>query len=119
MDKRDLRGAYHKADFDYKMSSIFIFEYTVIIPIIVGLFFKSWYAGIWSFLILIVIAPIKIVGLFLAVIFTILWVFIGWSIGYSIDGLHAGILGALIAFVIGFGVHASALAYILDFLSSD
>ncbi|STY98627.1 Uncharacterised protein [Moraxella caprae] len=63
-EQRDLRGAYHKADFDYKMSNIFIFEYTVIVPIIVGLFFKSWYAGIWSFLILIVIAPIKIVGLF-------------------------------------------------------
>lgn len=113
MSRRKLRSAYHQAEWDGKVSGIFFLE-LIIIPIILGLYFKSWYVGIWAYLITLVIFPIKIVILILCFIFTIMWGLIGWSIGYSIDGIHAGILGALFALFIGFGIHASAFIYLMS-----
>lgn len=118
MSKRDLRSAYHQAEWDGKVSSIFFLE-ILIIPILLGLYFKSWYVGFWSYLILLVIMPIKIITLLLCIIFTAMWGLVGWYIGYSIDGIHASILGALIALVIGFGIHVSAFMYLIDFMKPD
>lgn len=118
MRKKDIRGAYHQAQFDEGSSKIFYFE-CIIVAVIVGIYFRSWYVGIGTMIGLMLIIPIKIVSFLLAIAFTLFWAFMGWGIGMSIDGIPAGILGAILAFLIGAGVHLSALMYIADFFDLD
>lgn len=111
MDKQDLVNAYHQVKAEKSAINIFLFE-IFLMSVILGLQYKSWYVGIWSFLVLLILCCIKTITLIMSVFFTIMWGTVGWGIGHEIDGVYAAILGAVIATLIGFGIHASFFSYV-------
>lgn len=110
MDKQELVNAYRQMKTEEDARNMFLFE-LFIMSVILGFKYKSWYVGIWSFLVLLILCCIKTITLIMGVFFTIMWGALGWGIGHAIDGIYAAILGAVIATLIGFGIHASLFSY--------
>lgn len=114
MERAEIRKAYHQAKYDEKNSGIFFLECSLI-AVIMGLYFKSWAWGFGSFVGILILLQIKAIQFLLALMFIILWTFLGWSIGKGMFGWQASIFTGILAFIVSLGVHFSALAWIDDF----
>ena len=110
MDKQELVNAYRQIKIEEGAGRIFLFE-LFIMSVILGFKYRSWYVGIWSFLVLLILCFIKTITLIMGVFFTIMWGALGWGIGHAIDGVYAAVLGAVIGTLIGFGIHVSLFSY--------
>lgn len=114
MERDEIRKGLHQAKYDENSSSIFFVECSLI-ALILGIYFKSWAWGFGSFVGIIILLQIKAIQFLLAIMFIILWTFIGWSLGKGLFGWQASIFTGILAFIVSLGVHFSALAWIEDF----
>lgn len=79
----------------------------------IGFYTQSW---IWfgaAFVCSLIIVFIPILNMLLMLILSICWGVIGYSVG-TLFSTSASVILAIIAFIIGCGIHFSALTYIND-----
>lgn len=98
-------------------NSNILFGEIALISIFIGLGSKSWWWGGGIFLALIIALNIRPVAIILMLILSVCWGMIGYGIGTLFDTTGAMVVLALFGFIIGLGVHLSALEWTEDIVS--
>ncbi|MBW1650642.1 MAG: hypothetical protein JRJ44_08230 [Deltaproteobacteria bacterium] len=113
MEYQNVRKGITNAKFNEENSKI-LFGEIAIISILVGVGAQSWWWGGGIFLGLIVTLSIKPLAFVLMLLFSISWGVVGYGIGNLFGSIGAMVVLAILGFLIGAGVHFSALEWSED-----
>lgn len=105
-NSENVRRGVLNAIYDYKNLKIVGTE-IVIIAVICGIYFSSWWVFGGTLIGLILMFAIRILSFLLCAILTLAWGFIGLFIGFGFDSHPAGYVLAAIGLFFGYFVHFS------------
>lgn len=113
MSASDVRKGFTNARFNEKNSNILFLE-ILLIAVAAGVEFESWWVFGGTLLALSVALYIRAVAIPFMVILSVFWGLFGYSIGVAADSIAASVVLGIIAFLMGIGVHFSALQWAKD-----
>ncbi len=115
MSHKDTRKGFTQANFNESNSSILYFE-ILIIAILSGLAFQSWWVFGGVILGLPIMLGFRVLALVLCVLLSLVWGAIGFGIGAVIGGgsMSASIVIGILGILAGLGTHLSALEWTED-----
>ena len=109
----DVRKGITNAQFNEDNSNILFFE-IMILAAIAGIATESWWVFGGTFLGLTASLFIKPLAIVIIVLLSLAWGLAGYGIGTLFETIEASIVLAILGFVIGLGVHLSALEWAQD-----
>ena len=113
MEHQNVRKGITNANFNEENSNV-LFGEIAIISILVGVGTQSWWWGGGVFLGLIISLFIKPLAIVLMLLLSICWGVVGYGIGGLFDSNGAMVVLAILGFLIGAGIHFSALEWAED-----
>jgi len=114
----NVRKGITNAKFNEENSRI-LFGEIAILSILIGGLSSSWWVFGAVFLGLIAALYVQKLAVILMVAFSLVWGLIGFVIGSMFDSTAASIVLSVLAFLIGFGIHMSALQWAQDVGADD
>ena len=114
---QEVRRGVTQASFNGGSFTIIAIE-IAIIAICFGFYFKSWWWGGGIYLTLLAAIQVKILSLPVLLAGSLLWGLAGFLIGSLFGSYAAQIVIGIISFIIGLGIHFSAIEWVDDLTTS-